>query len=212
MESCSLSNGDCSKWNSEKKRVSSRTAAGPRRAPRTQVASRADTVEISRTSSAASARRRPEAVSSSSSSAIRAEVSITNQITLRAIPEYLVRGADIQQGQRRDAMGKLPHPLYFVVGPAPGIPTAEFGADGVEYSGSNGRVLELRQTRGGLIDLRILNVEGDGLLVPGHLLYLCILFYHYRLWDRACPAPTRSTHSLPQTAPVRRCCAGSAFP
>src|ERR1035441_3418290 len=106
MDSCSLSNGDCSKWNSEKKRVSSRTAAGPRRPPRTQVASRTDTVEISRTPSAPRALRRPEAGSSSSNRATRAEVSITNEITLRAVPEYLVRGAAIQQGQRRYAVDR----------------------------------------------------------------------------------------------------------
>jgi hypothetical protein len=81
-------------------------------------------------------------------------VSITNEITLRTVPEYLIHRAAIQQGQRRDAAGELPHSLDFVVGPSPGILAAKFGAeDGVE----------------------------DGLLVPRHLLYLCTLFCHYRL-------------------------------
>ena len=54
----------------------------------------------------------PEAVPSSSSGATRADVSITNEIALRAVPEYLVRGATVQQGQRRDAAFSLP--LYLI--------------------------------------------------------------------------------------------------
>ena len=77
----------------------------------------------------------PEAVPSSSSGATRADVSITNEIALRAVPEYLLRGAAIQQGQRRNAAGKIPHSRDFAVGPTLGIPAAEFGADGVEDGG-----------------------------------------------------------------------------
>src|SRR5438046_2796054 len=131
MDNCSVSKGTCWKWNSEKKRVSSRTAVGPRRAPMTQVASRADTVEMSRTDSTDKATRKAGASSSSWSTARSAEVSITNQVALGSVAEYLVVGAGVEHRQRRDAASKLLHSLHFIVDAMARVMAAEFCAEGI---------------------------------------------------------------------------------
>src|ERR1035438_8945519 len=168
MDNCAPSKGTCWKSNSERNRESSRTAPVPRRPPRTQVASRTETVEIQRLGSLDRATRSAGATASLSSSATSAEVSITTEIALRPVAEDLVVGTRIQQRHRGNPAREFPHSLHFVAPAEAALLPAEFGPHGVQHRGRDRDPIHLGQTRSGLMDFRILDVQRNRVLVLGH--------------------------------------------